>query len=74
MEEIEKFEENNPNWAVNVIAMKADSKDEEMTSTRRKRKRNKISAKDFIQQETQENNTEEGNKEKGCKIEIFPYR
>ena len=37
VEEIDVFEKNNPTWAVNIIAMKADNVDEERLVTRREK-------------------------------------
>lgn len=73
VEDIDTFEKNNPEWAVNIIAMKAYKHDEEIISKRQKRKKKKkITGKDFLLQET--NQKEDEDSEKKGKIEMFPFR
>ena len=73
VEDIDTFEKNNPEWAVNIIAMKAYKHDEEIISRRQKgKKKKKITGKDFLLQESTQKEVEDS--EKRGKIEMFPYR
>lgn len=70
-----EFEKNNPEWAVNIIAVEADKEDEEMISVRQKKVQKKATienlAKEFLETECK---GEKKEKKKIDKIEMFPYR
>ena len=71
-----EFEKNNPEWAVNIIAVEADKEDEELISVRQKKVQKKATienlAKEFL--ETESKGGEKEKKKKKDKIEMFPYR